>query len=846
MKNPARLKISMLKTIAVVLLMSVLSLSAIDSASANITSAPKLDVMSSGTTIGSQYSFVPQVTSATQLQTFGSNLWRNTRWSDTDSRVFRSIELTNPTNRDGLKGSIGAKYTNVGFYNGQSVDLKITLTNWSRYGNPGKVGNSARVGNISFESKNIGMSTQGYNFVDTTWEYVKSGTNTRIAVSGYFTYSDIDIYQGLQFSPTTSSNIHRYMITDTSNRLKYLRSNNQDRFYDTDDNDINDTTYNHRYAFTFLYGNLSSFSLRWMTDWSKSIRGGRLVDKNRYYYGNTTSYAAGEYLFFIINKPARTVTPAPTKTVSRTTGLDTGDTLRYGVHHQIPQEDPKYYYTKYVMSDTLDPVMEDVTATVFNAAGSNMTAWFDKVITGNKVVLTAKSTTLDNKNFYGDRYYVKIEGKVNRTKLDAAAGTADTYVIKNKASVVTNTGTLWTNEVKTTVTVDAPTVPPVTPPPADAMDTIQIFTNNKVSTGLRTIVDVGAYASGLNADDYDESTALFEVFDRSNNRKVHTATFNIENLPRNHEFRMATDYLAKGAKTNYEFKLTLPKKKTQYYTRYFWVYYWFNHDNDPLTPDTRERYQDSETLPVLPIPTKTPISIDSYGFTSSEKNFTYADLSGEGELDYTGVIKTTKGRTTVVAELEEQTIITFPKLDPLKTGYGFGPKVLSTYRNDLRNLETIKSEFSIDKRMIDSYLEYPTKDGLIAIPLENTEPQYAGYTRSMELELPTTYVERNTGYLFKSSSDSRIRNGIAGNARKLYVPIWADIAPTYEYRYATVAPIGVHDITFDIRNPGNYSLDLTAYMYNHKDSGTEELDELLVHPIAQNDVPDDWELGTPD
>ena len=105
------------------------------------------------------------------------------------------------------------------------MDLIITIVNWGRYGNPGKVGTAGRIGNISFERGRIALSTQGYSWVDTRWEYVKSGSKPPVKVSGYFTFSDLDINQGLQFSKETSNAIDLFLIANRNSRLQYKNVN---------------------------------------------------------------------------------------------------------------------------------------------------------------------------------------------------------------------------------------------------------------------------------------------------------------------------------------------------------------------------------------------------------------------------------------------------------------------------------------------------------------------------------------------------------------------------------------------------------------------------------------------
>lgn len=755
------------------MLLTVVSFFAGTTASADIKTAPKLDIRSSSTIIGSEYTFVPQVTSETELVTFGSTLWRNTRWDNTDNRVFRSIELTNPTLRNNLKGNIGAKYTNVGHYKGESVDLKITLTNWSRHGLAGTAGTAARVGNISFERNNIALSTQGYNFVDMTWEYVKSGTNTRLPVSGYFTYSDIDVNQGLEFSAITSHNIDRYMIDNRWNRLQYLRTvNNSDRFYDIDDVDRIDTVYDDRYAFTFLYSDLSSFSIRWMTNWANTTRTGQPVTPERYFYGNTRDYATGEYLFFIINKPARTEMSNPVKTVTPGSGYTIDQPLNYKVSHTVPQEDPTFYYSRYVIEDQLDSVLINPTVVIRNSAGRNMNAWFDRDITDNKITYTAKSTTLNNSNFYGDTYTLEISAGVSYAGVVNAVGSNNNYPIHNRAIVRTNNGTYQSNRVTTNIAARTLTVQHVDDATGDVLssstrtmfdgqrytvrprndltndagvaysptsnsvrtgtinganatvviryalpnenvgiENILIYTDKVASgddAGLPTVVDI---AANVDEEVLADSEVDLKVFDVTNDKEVYTETYSVSELTEAVEFLLPTDYLAKDDKVDYEFRLTTAS--------------------------------DSGLASTTPV-------VETHGYTSSEKHFTATDLNGDREIDYTGVIRTEKSLDEDVIELDERVVLSVPELVPQKTGYGLTATVDASYINDLEDLVDIQAAFRLDSALIDSHLDYPASDGMTRIDMDRTERSVAmeGQQVLSKLELPFVNVERYTGNLF--------------------------------------------------------------------------------------------------
>lgn len=418
-------------------------------AHADILKLPRLSVISDGNvTIGSKYTFVPEFTSRSKVETWGSNVWRDTRWSGSDSRGFRSIDVTHPVNRDSThKGKIGVTYTNVGYYDGQSIDLRITVTNWSRFGLPGKVGKAGRVGHISFEKNKIAMATTGFNWVDTTWEYVKSGTRTRVPVSGYFTFSDVDIRQGLQFSATTSRNIDRFLIQSRNNNLKYRNVSGQYRIYDTTNVDIKDTTYNHRHAFTMLYSDMSSFGIRWMTDWPNSPRFGKPMTPERYFYTNIEDYSQGEYLFYVKNKPAPTTVPKPKKTVNKTTNVKVGDTITHTVKHTVPAEDSRFHYKSYVITDVMDDALRNTKVSIKNEAGSTVTGWFTTSTKGNTVTITAKKDRINKAAFYGDTYTITYTSSVDKNKLKAAAGTKASHLIKNEATVKVDGTNYVSNEV---------------------------------------------------------------------------------------------------------------------------------------------------------------------------------------------------------------------------------------------------------------------------------------------------------------------------------------------------------------------------------------------------------------
>lgn len=419
-------------------------------ANASIFNIPRGKVASEGLSIDSKYTFIPEFTSRSTIKTFGSG-WKTTDYTGSDKTKFFSNDVSS-TSKDNLKGKIGATYTNVGYYNGQSIDLKITINNWNRYGVPSRVGNADRVGNISFEKTRIAVSTQGYNWVDMTWTYVKSGTSTEVPVSGYFTFSDVDVNQYIQFSKASSEKIDQYVVSNRNNKLKYSSHSGEYRISDSTDIDYDDNVYYPNHAFTILYSGDSSFRFKWGTNWSVTTRLGKKMTNTRYMYSNVPGTAIGEYLFYTKNKPAQTNIPVPKKTVSHTSNISLSEPIKYTIKHTVPQEPSEHYYANYKIVDDVDSAIENPgVVSIKNQDGSNVSSWFTTTKSGTKLTIAAKADTLKKAAFYGETYTIEISGKLNSNELRKKVGSNANYTIKNQAVVTVNNKNYTSNSVNTKV-----------------------------------------------------------------------------------------------------------------------------------------------------------------------------------------------------------------------------------------------------------------------------------------------------------------------------------------------------------------------------------------------------------
>ncbi|PEM46898.1 fusion protein (includes pXO2-28-29-30), partial [Bacillus wiedmannii] len=231
--------------------------------------------------------------------------------------------------------------------------------------------------------------------------------------------------------------------------------------------------------------------------------------------------------------------------------------------------------------------------------------------------------------------------------------------------------------------------------------------------------------------------------------------------------------------------------------------------------------------------------------TSSEETVK-ANAKGSMELKYKGVIMTEREVGKEMEVFYETLTVPLKQLPKQKTGYGFELKTEASYNNELAIAYDIKANALVDKRLVDSYLNYEKKGEQVFVPLEETKKTGSADKNKTDFlfELPHMNVEQKTGNLFTDQQvkehDSRIKNAIKDGKRKLYVPIWADLGE-YDIFVVSGAPIGANKINFEITQP----LQLYAYMYGTMGSKTLKDDELLIEPVDpknpfSNGRPSDW------
>jgi fimbrial isopeptide formation D2 family protein len=109
---------------------------------------------------------------------------------------------------------------------------------------------------------------------------------------------------------------------------------------------------------------------------------------------------------------------------------------------------PKGIISSIRMIDTVDPVMRNLSVSVFNQAGENVTNRFTTNISGQTVTVTARSSWLNRQDFYGETYRVQIQGRLHESRTLNAIGNNDSYTIKNRATLNVDGRSYRSNEVE--------------------------------------------------------------------------------------------------------------------------------------------------------------------------------------------------------------------------------------------------------------------------------------------------------------------------------------------------------------------------------------------------------------
>ncbi|WP_167630380.1 isopeptide-forming domain-containing fimbrial protein [Listeria valentina] len=402
-----------------------------------IKNLPNVEVPSKDSSASNKYSVIPVFNpEKTKATTFGEG------WAKTDENgggKLISYTQTNPS--DAKKGKIGVVYSNIATYEGRSLDLKITVTNWNPYFTGDKV--------ISFGREAILHTQTGYSDVQQEWQYIDSETKKPVNVEGSFmTFVDLDGLQSITFDKATTGKIDKMYVSDDT-WLDATTVNGGLKVADISNKGSVDSDPFAQFTALFSGGKMT-FS------WGKDYAGAG-YSKNQ---SAPKGQAGNEYFAYSSEKPVRTEVLEPTKLVSDANEKDkiensldyTQEAYSYTVSHSVPDEREEFYYQSYQMEDKLIDELDLDSVTVTNEEGKDVTALFENQTKGQAVKMVAKAETLKKADFYNHTYFFNLNVKVKKgADLSKYKDKEGNILLPNKANVTVDGKTKPTNETETKV-----------------------------------------------------------------------------------------------------------------------------------------------------------------------------------------------------------------------------------------------------------------------------------------------------------------------------------------------------------------------------------------------------------
>lgn len=320
-------------------------------------------------------------------------------------RTFYAAAIDDTTNTD----PITAIYSNVGEYQGQIVDLRVTVPRWGAV-NKNHVGKDGKkiTPCIMFYKDRIAFNTVSVGIVRFKFEFLRHNTDEQIYPKGHVTAADLDGGQGIR--------VYDYWGVDHI----YLRSGydylkvetgataNGSGYREVKSSEGSDSLKNSDVKGWCQLDFNGSFTLNWLAQdsWKNSTG-----VQNAFYV--STGQPVGTY------EP----NPGPEKRV--------GDELEYFEsmnRHEFTQDDPPYEitpegyfdyvisqrllpgtYESFVLTDELDPCLRFLYATVETSLGNIVTEYFDIEENDGTIVFRADPDFLKTDEAYNDvTYYFRI------------------------------------------------------------------------------------------------------------------------------------------------------------------------------------------------------------------------------------------------------------------------------------------------------------------------------------------------------------------------------------------------------------------------------------------------------
>ena len=323
-------------------------------------------------------------------------------------------------------------YQNVGKYNGQKVDLKITFQEITF--------NDNGIAEFNFNDKEIGVSLAKVDEAKFKFEYLDHETHEMLNIKSVISYSDID---GTSKVASSNSKYGEIIGIDDSSA---------DYIYVFGDYGLKHFDYIKKDSFHFLRGtykwtgrcgNYNEQTGIYAHDGDSDCGGlgdgtfqggydgdGNELDaeaaarnaKNIYNAGIvTTLYNSSPFVvswrgyYLGVSRPGFLDIEETSPVISVDEKARLGDEIVYTIIQGVPNIEEAWHYKDWSietnLSDKLDVKVDNIT--IVNNGDNDVTDKFDISIIDNKLVIKAKDDTLKGQNFYNDNYTVTVKAKIN-------------------------------------------------------------------------------------------------------------------------------------------------------------------------------------------------------------------------------------------------------------------------------------------------------------------------------------------------------------------------------------------------------------------------------------------------
>lgn len=316
----------------------------------------------------------------------------------------------------------------------------------------------------------------------------------------------------------------------------------------------------------------------------------------------------------------------------------------------------------------------------------------------------------------------------------------------------------------------------------------------------------------INANAVADENITLGIYDTKSNKKIATKTYKPDELLRENVINVLSSRISYG--TEKPVKANIEARIEGFNTDTIWV-------------------RDADAK----------LDVDIY--KSANVNI-LTDPASHAEQTYKGVTVAEREQGKPIQLYHETATISKTPTVKLKAGYGFEYEFNVVYTNEILAdvqsklpLETsLKASMLLDERLLDATYKSKetTSDGVSYIGMDaEIDATYFKGVKTV-YRLPESYIEQKTGNSYTQNqmiamkADMDDPKEFVAGGKKFYVPVWMD--ETGEYGIYPTSNIGSSYLGSNkVHFLANQTANVYAYMFNHTDSKTSDLDELLVQPM---------------